>query len=448
MTNLADKASTGVKWVTLAKFINIGVGILRISILTRFLDKADFGLMAIVYFIVGFADLFMDMGVSTAILHKQNINEKEYSSLYWLNFMVSILLYIIAVLAAPWVASYYKEPELSLLVPLVAINFILSAIGRQFNIVYQKELNFYVITVIEIIAVVFSLIVAVVLAIYGLGVYALAYSTIAQFAVYNLLFLYLGFKRNRVRFHFSLKETYPFLRIGVYQMGGQIINYCSKELDVLIIGKMLGAEQLGIYNLAKQLAVKPIAFINPIITEVASPVLAIMQNSKEQLKDSYVKLIKMTSSVNLVIYLLMFVFSDLLIRVMYGAHYEQCAVILRLFCVYMYLRSINNPVGSLLIATGRTDLDLKWNIFMLFITAFMLYLGSMFDVIGILISLNVLLIIVFVPAWYVFYKGLINLPLKDYVKAVLVSPSDYKQLFHLFKKHFLLKKPVDTPPQY
>lgn len=440
MTSLADKAIKGVKWATLAKFVNIGVGILRISILTRFLSGADFGLMALVNFTIGFADLFMDMGLSTAILHKQNISDKEYSSLYWLNFLSSILLYVIALGVTPFVANYYNQPELTILIPLVSFNFILSAIGRQFNTVFQKELNFFVISVVEIISVVLSLILAVLMAMNNYGVYSLAYSSLLQFGVFNLIFLIIGYKKHKIAFHFSLKETFPFLKIGVYQVGGQIINYFSKELDVLIIGKILGAAPLGYYSLAKQLAVKPIMFINPIITEVAAPVLAVMQDNKEKLRQNYLKLIQMTSAINFVIYLLIFIFSGLIIQILYGNGYEPCVLILRLFCIYMYLRSINNPVGSLLVATGRTDLDLKWNILMVFVTALMLYIGSFFGIIGILISMNALFILMFVPAWYIFYRSLIDLPLKDYLSAVIIKPSYYQYFFQLLKKNSPLKK--------
>jgi O-antigen/teichoic acid export membrane protein len=443
-SNLSKKAISGVKWATLAKFINIGVGIIKISILTRFLSGSDFGLMAIVNVTIGFADLFMDMGLSTAILHKQNITPKEYSSLYWLNFLSSIFLYLIALGITPYVALYYHQPELNILIPLVAINFILSAIGRQFNTIFQKELDFYTISVIEIISVVASLILAIVLALNNYGVYALAYSSILQFVLFNIILLFVGYKKHKIALHFSLQETYPFLKIGIYQVGGQIINFFSKELDVLIIGRMLGAEVVGLYSLAKNLAVKPIMLINPIITEIATPFLSVMQDNKEQLKQSYLKLIRMTTAVNFVIYLLMFIFSDVIIHVLYGQKFESCVVILRLFCSYMYLRSIYNPVGSLLVATGRTDLDLKWNIFMVFMTSLLLYIGSMFNINGIVISLNVLLILIFIPAWYIFYKNLIDLSLKDYLKAVIISKSHYTFLFDILKQNNPFKKKVSN----
>jgi O-antigen/teichoic acid export membrane protein len=442
--SVGKKTMTGVKWASLAKFTNIGVGILRISILTRFLQKEDFGLIALVYIVVGFAELFMDMGLSTAILHKQNISQKEYSSLYWFNFMFSFFLFLMICLSSTWFADFYNQPALKILTPLVAVNIILSAIGRQFSTVLQKELNFFVISIVEIVAAVLSMILAVVLAMYGFGVYALAYSTLMQFGALNLLFLFLCYKKHPIKAHFSLKETLPFLKIGIYQVGGQMINYFSKELDVFIIGKAIGTVPLGSYNLAKQLAIKPTTFINPIITEVASPLLAAMQGDKQKLKENYVKLIKMTSIVTFNIFLLIFIFSDLIIYILYGSDYRECVVLLRLFCVYMYLRGIHNPIGSLLVATGRTDLDLKWQILYLAATVIMLYIGSFFGIMGILYSFIALILIMIVPAWYIFYKGLLDLSLKDYLRAVIVSKEHYTFLFDVLKQNipFYKKKAV------
>jgi O-antigen/teichoic acid export membrane protein len=438
--SIGKKTIEGVKWASLAKFTNMGVGILRISILARFLNKEDFGLIGLVYIVIGFAELFMDMGLSTAILHKQNISQKEYSSLYWLNFIVSIFLFLIIFLLTPFFAAFYKQPQLNDLIPLVSINIILSSIGRQFSTVFQKELNFYIPSIVEIIAAILSMILAVVLAMYNFGVYALAYSTLMQFAALNLLYLILGYKNHPIKLHFSLKETYPFLKIGGFQVGGQLINFFSKELDVFIIGKMLGMEPLGSYNLAKQLAVKPTMFINPIITEVASPLLAAMQNDKEKLKENYVKLIKMTSILTFNIFLAIFILSDVIIYVLYGTKYPECVLLLRLFCVYMYLRGVHNPIGSLLIATGRTDLDLIWQILYLTATVVFLFLGSFFGINGILISFIFLLLFMAIPAWYIFYKNLIDLSLKDYLKAVVISKSHYTFLFDILKANNPFKK--------
>ena len=122
--SIAKKATKGVKWTTLSTITIALCGILKISILARFLETSDFGLMALVTFVLGFMDLFMDMGLTSAILHKQNISREEYNSLYWLNVVFSLLLFFAILLLSPIVSDFYNEPRLMELLPLMGLGII------------------------------------------------------------------------------------------------------------------------------------------------------------------------------------------------------------------------------------------------------------------------------------------------------------------------------------
>ena len=150
--------------------------IVKISVLTRYLDKSDFGLMALVTFVMGFMNLFNDMGLTVAILHKPNISEKTYSSLYWFNMAVGIVMFLIVVAVAPAVSIFYDQPVLNTLIPLIGINLIISGIGKLFNTRERKLLEFKFICIVDIIGAISSLVIAIYLAANGYGVYALVYS--------------------------------------------------------------------------------------------------------------------------------------------------------------------------------------------------------------------------------------------------------------------------------
>ena len=93
--SVKKQALSGVKWTTVSTITLALSALVKISVLARFLDASDFGLMALITFVLGFMDLFMDMGITSAILHKQNIKKQEYSSLYWLNVGFSIFLFLL-----------------------------------------------------------------------------------------------------------------------------------------------------------------------------------------------------------------------------------------------------------------------------------------------------------------------------------------------------------------
>ena len=163
--SIRKEAIRGVKWTTVSTVSLTLANLIKISVLARLLDKSDFGLMALVTFTLGFMNLFMDMGLSSAILHRQQITREEYSSLFWINVIASLVLFILILIISPGVALFYKETELVKLIPLMSLSIIMAAMGRQFKTVEQKELNFRYLAFTDIIGSLSGVITGVVLAI-------------------------------------------------------------------------------------------------------------------------------------------------------------------------------------------------------------------------------------------------------------------------------------------
>ena len=423
------QAISGVKWTTVSTIFLAVTQLIKISVLARFLEKADFGLMAIVVFVLNFTNLFVDMGLTSAILHKQNISKNEYASLYWLNFIFSILLFVVVLGVSPIVSQFYTEPELKTLIPLMGLIIIFSAFGRQFKIIEQKELNFKFISLVDIVSSVISLVFAIVLAYYNYGVYSLVYSAILLQIVSNISFFIRGVKHIGLYLHFKVSETKLFLKIGIYQVGGQVINYFNRDLDVLIIGKFFGAEVLGGYSLAKQLVYRPAQIINPIISKVGAPVLAKMQDNIAELRSKYLKLLSCISSINFVIYLGVIVFAKYLVVILYGDSFSDIVYIVRVLSLYMYVRSLGNPVGILVIATGRTDLEFYWNIFVLSVIPIVIVVASQYSIIAVAWTISVTMLMLVLPAWYFMIRKMIDVKLTQYLKSIIPNIKTMKLVF-------------------
>lgn len=424
----------GVKWTTVSTIVLAVVAILKISILTRFLDKSAFGLVAIVTFILTFMELFNDMGISTAILHKQEISEKQYSSLYWTNLLFSGSLYVLVYLITPLVAAFYDQPILSDIMPLLGLNLVFTGIGRQFRVIKQKEMNFRTLAIVDIFAALSSLILALILAIQGKGIYSLVYSTVFQFFISNLFFVISGLRTHKVQLYCNFKIISDFLKIGIYQVGGQLANYFNRDLDVLIIGKIFSADILGGYSLAKQLVFRPFQIINPIIIKVASPALAKFQNDGIKLKENYLQLLNIVSSVNIMTYLLLLIFTPIVVMILYGEGYETIYMIVRILCIYMIFRSIGNPIGSLVVATGRTDLDFNWNIITLIVTPLAVFIGSIFGLEGVTYALCISMIFLYYPSWRFLVKKMVDISFLEYVKACFSPKVFFNIIYNLGTK--------------
>lgn len=422
MSEIKRDVISGVKWTTVGTIFNALSALLKIAILARFLDKADFGLMALVTFVMGFMNLFNDMGLTSAILHKQMISKNEYASLYWLNVIFSIVLYGVLLLITPLVSNFYQEEDLNLLIPLLGLNLLISAGGRIFKTIESKFLLFKQVTIFEIFASLLSLIFAVYLAIKGYGVLALVYSALLQYLVQNALYLVLGLKKYGLRFHFNFNETTPFLKIGMYQVGGQIINYFNRDMDILLIGKFFNPDILGGYSLAKQLVSRPAQILNPILLKVASPALAKFQENMEQLKTNYLKLIGWVGKLNFVVYGAIVLLAPIIVKLFYGPGFEEIVPLVRILSFYMMFRAIGNPVGSLVIATGKTHLEFLWNMITLLVLPIFIYSGSIMGIEEVAWALTLAMAILFIPSWRLLVYKMTGATFKEYLWAI-VKPS-------------------------
>jgi O-antigen/teichoic acid export membrane protein len=429
--NLRKKAIGGVKWTTISTITLASVGLIKISVLARYLDPSDFGLMALVTFVLGIMNLFMDMGLTSAILHKQNITQHQYSSLYWINIIFSITLFFIIFLISPFIAIFYEESELSVLIQLMGYSILLSALGRQFKTIEEKHLNFKYVGIVDIFGSLCGLVAGILLAIWGYGVYALVYAALIQYGISNLIYFTKGLLNRGVLFHFNFNETKPFLRIGIYQVGGQVVNYFNRDLDILLIGKYFGSDILGGYSLAKQLVQRPMQILNPVITRVASPVLALMQNNMSELKRNFLYFLNIVATANFTAYSLLAIFAYPVVLVLYGEDFTEIVILVQLLSFYMFLRSVGSPVGSLVIATGKTNLEFYWNLLVLIVMPVAILISVSFSIEIVALTLCIITLLIKVPFWRLLVYKLCGASLLEFLNSYIPR---WKKLYHILKK--------------
>lgn len=404
------------------------LGVLKVSVLARLLDPSDFGIMAIINVVIGFTRLFADLGVSTALLHKQNVRDNDYASLFWLNIFVSLLLLVILIGSVSLISNVYSEGQLTELIPLTGLNLLFVALGGVFRTREQKKLNFKFITLVDLAVAVVGIVVAVVMAMNGYGVYSLIFSTLISTLIGAFAFILKS--RKLIRFRFRMSEMKPYLSIGGYSAVSQVINYFNKEMDVILIGSFYGKEILGGYSLAKQFVDRPASFFRPVILKVMSPILSSIQNETSDLKAEYSSLLRLTSTIALLVLVGVELFSELLITVFLGESYLWTTDLFRILGVYYFFITLRIPIGALVVATGRTKLELLWFGFTLLITPVFIYLGSLMGIEGVAFGLLLSMMLLFIPMWRLFVNKLIAISLPEYLKAHIPS---FSNLYLLIK---------------
>ena len=413
------KIISSVKWTTLATAVKGITQLILISILSRILSPSDFGLMAIVNAIIAFTTIFSDLGIGSAIIHKQDISQKQLSSLYWLNLFSSLVITFAITISSSFVSNFYHEQRLVYLLPTASIIFLINASYQQLRFRSEKELKFNQLALIEITAALSGLLSAISSAYLGAGAFSLIIGTLTTAfitAILSWIYLAAGW---RPSFSLDLNEIRSFLSFSTYMIGNGIVSCTNQMADIFIGGKLLSTSALGIYSLPRNFSLQIALLINPIVTRIAFPLMAKAQNDPTQLKYTYLKTMFITASLNFPIYIFIFTYSTEVSHLIFGEKIIAIPETLRILALWGLVRSTGNPVGSLLLAIGKPNIQFYWNLSILTLIVLCVYFGSLHGSIGIAYSMLLCQLVLFIPCWYFLIKNNCQMNLREYIKNLL-----------------------------
>ncbi len=356
--SVKGRAIAAVRWTSLATAGRVLLQTLQIFALARLLSQHDFGLMAMVLSVTAFVQLFADLGVSSVIIHSRQISDDALSSLYWLNVAVGAVMTVLIALLSPSLAAFLGDPRAALPLALAGCSFLFLALGQQIKVLAEKRLEFRTIAIVELSSAALSTLVAIVAAWHGAGVYSLVAALLIVSGGNSLLYWIFARTDWRLRLHFRWADARPYLSSGMYLLGTSLANTASVQIDILIVGRLLGSTMLGIYSVPRELCLKVMMATNPIITRVGTPLLAEVQHDKARIRRVYLTTLAMTSAINFPIYAFIAAFRHDVALLALGPRWTGAADLLGMFALWGMFRSIGNPIGSLLYGTGRSKLAL------------------------------------------------------------------------------------------
>jgi len=373
LRSLRGSAVHGVKWTSLSMVTTTVVGLVQLAVLTRLLSRSDFGLMAMVATVVGFAQVYADMGFSGAIIYRQHSSRDVLSSLYWTNLLGGAGLFVVMVALSPLVARFFHEPQLVDLMRWASLIFLITPQGQQFQMLLQRELLFKRLGLIEIVASALGLCVAVASGLAHQGVYALIWAHLTVAAVKAALLALYGWRRWTPRLHLRFGDLKGYMSFGLYQMGERSIYYWAANIDYLLIGRFLGPEQLGIYTIAYNLVIMPLQKLTPVLTRVAFPLFAKRQHDDAALRRGYCELIELVAFTSFALLVGLAASASVAVVALFGAAWASSVVLVQLLAPMGMLKTISSPSGSLLLAKGRADVGFWFNVITTAATAGVLY---------------------------------------------------------------------------
>ncbi len=447
-TRLASRATHAAKWTTISAIVCTGSDISKTIVLARLLMPRDFGLMAMVTIVLGVAQAYVDMGISAAIIYRQDTTKEELSSLYWLNIFVGGCIFALLWVCTPLVVHLFHEPKLTLLLRTTIAVFLIVPVSAQFQVLFQKELAFKLLAGQEIAAALFSLAVGVVVALRGYGVWALVAAFLANSILRTVLLALSGFRRFRPSWHFRRSDLKGYTSFGLFQLGERTLIYLADRTDQVLIGTLLGTSALGYYNFAFNLTARPVQSINPILTRVAFPVFARVQDDLVRLRNGYLKLLEILTMINAPLLIGFAVVAPIAIPTVFGSRWSGSTVIIQVLCIASLLRSTMNPIGSLQLAKGRADMGFWWNVGRLIVYAPVVYAaGVMEGVIGIAFALVFLQALQQVLCYFYIVRPLVGACATDYARVqmrpILIACGMGLGVFLLPNLSRLMPRPIE-----
>lgn len=350
--NIKHQLFSGVFYTALAKYSGIIISLVVAGILARLLSPDDFGVVAIATVIIAFFNLFTDMGISPAIVQHKSLTKEELSDIFsftvWTGIGISILFF-----AASWlIADYYKSEILRTLCQLLSVNLFFASANIVPGALFYRNKEFKFIAIRSFIIQIAGGAGAITAALCGAGLYALIINPILS----SILIFVISYQRypQRLRFTLGLKVLRKIFSYSAYQFLFNVINYFSRNLDKLLIGKYMSMSALGYYEKSYRLMMLPLQNITQVITPVMHPIFSDFQNDKEKLATSYERIVRFLSFIGLPLSVLLFFTAEEVTLIIFGDQWLPSVPVFRILSLSVGIQIILSSSGSIFQAAGDT----------------------------------------------------------------------------------------------
>lgn len=413
--SLKTQALAGVKWTTISQVVRQIVQFATTVVLTRLLLPTDFGLMGMATIATGFANLFADLGTASAIIQRKELSNALLSSIFWFNIAFGLGLTFLFILIAPLVALFYNEPRMTGLLQVLSVSFVISSLGIVQKARLERSLTFHLLAKIEIVATIVGAVVGIGSALSGYGAWSLVYQLLSIATVTTmLLWVWSNWKPS---FQFCWSDIRAISRYSLNLSGSRIFNYFSRNADYLLIGRYLGAQQLGYYTLAYRIMLYPLQNISQVIGRVMFPSFSQIQDDNALFRQTYLKIISLIALITFPLMLGLMVLADHFILFIAGAEWAPVIIILIILAPVGMSQSLGTTVGTIYQAKGRTDWMFKWGVISGTLTVAAFAYGLNWGIIGVALAYAIATFLRVYPNYAIPFK-LINLPVGELAKVV------------------------------
>ncbi|CAG9606584.1 lipopolysaccharide biosynthesis protein [Pseudoneobacillus rhizosphaerae] len=357
---LYEELKHGIVISAIGKYSNTIIQFLILAILSRLLTPSEFGVVAIINVCLVFFNMLIDMGIGPAIIQNKTLNNYQINSIFSFSIFISILLSILFALMSKPISLFYNNTDLFGVCLVMSIALFTSGINMVPISINLKQKKFLKVNFAQVISSIISGIIGIILAFNHFSFYALVISSIVK----NLTMFIITFHKSNLKLTTDIKKVdllviYSFTR---NQFLFNLINYFSRNLDNILIGKFISLKALAFYDKAYMLSLYPNQMLTGVITSVIQPIMSEYEDQKEIIKKTYITISKLLAIVGMPLTVFLYFSSKEIIYIIFGPQWAESVVPFQILAISIWIQMILSSTGSIFQSANRTDLLLKTGI--------------------------------------------------------------------------------------
>ena len=358
--SLKKQSLSGVFWTFIDIVVNKGAYFIATIILARILGPKEFGILGMIMLFVTIGNTLIDSGMSTSLLRSNDVTEKDYSTVFITNILMSLFVYVILFLTAPLVASFYKLQILKDVIRIYSLGFVVNSFRSIHVIKLMKEMHFKKLTFLNLPGNIISVFIAIFMAYFGYGVWSLVYLFLINQFISTLVFwIFINWKP-LWQFDF-INYKYHF-NFGYKLLLSAQLNTLFENIYNVIIGKFYDVRTLGFYERAYTFNNYPVSILSGIILKVSLPSLTLIKEDSERLQNAYKNIIQMAFFISATGLCFAALLAQQFVTIILGENWIQVVPIFQILCLSFIFYPIHSLNINILSIFGRSDLFLKLEI--------------------------------------------------------------------------------------
>jgi len=357
---MGQRVAKGAIWTMAANAARIASAILILPVLTRLLSPEDFGLIQIAAPFLFFLMVFSDLGMQPALVVADKPSDKLWSTAFWTGMGAAAGLTLILILAAPAVALFFKEPRAELILQVLAITMLIGGTMIVPGAWLLRNMKFRTLAIVEFSSVTAGIVAALACALMGWGVWSLVVQQLVMFSLKAAALCTAS--KAPLKFEFAVAELRSIMGVSWGMTNVRILWFFSRSIDMIIIGRFLGATVLGYYSIAWRIMMMPIEIFASGLFQVLMPTMGQIKNDANRLKAALLKTYRTISLFTFPAMAGIAALSVPLTDVLFGEQFAPAAYPIAALAVHGALQSLLTVQATVFMALGRIDVMYKWSL--------------------------------------------------------------------------------------